>query len=99
MERDTLLDNLTTQLFLVQEKMKKYVDRKRTNKEFNVGDWVFLKIRLYRQATIAEKRNEKLSPKFFDPYQVEDRVGKVACRLKLPANATIHPVFHVSLLK
>lgn len=95
MDMDTVLDNLRTQLALAQERMKKYVDRKRTDCEFAEGDWVFLKIRLYRQATIA-KKSEKLGPKYFGPYQIEGRIGKVAYRFKLPYKS-LSTLFFTSL--
>ncbi|WMV25148.1 hypothetical protein MTR67_018533 [Solanum verrucosum] len=41
-----------------------------------------------------------LSPKYVGPYRILKRVGKVAYKLEFPAElATVHPVFHISLLK
>lgn len=79
--------------------MKKYVDLKRREVEYVVGDMVFLKIRPYQQILLRRKRNEKLSPKFLGPYKIIKRIGSIAYKLELPSNTMIHPVFHVSQLK
>ena len=45
-------------------------------------------------------RKGKLSPRYVGPYEILQRVGEVAYELALPAElASVHPVFHVSMLK
>ena len=42
----------------------------------------------------------KLSPRYVGPYEILQRVGKVAYELKLPSKlASVHPLIHVSMLK
>ena len=42
----------------------------------------------------------KLSPSYMGPYEIVERIGKVAYRLRLPPELVrIHDVFHVSILR
>lgn len=76
--------------------MKSYADNNRSERQFLVGDWVYLKLQPYRQVTVAIRKNLKLSAKYFGPYKVLD---KVAYKLDLLESSRVHPVFHVSQLK
>ncbi|XP_031108724.1 uncharacterized protein LOC116013216 [Ipomoea triloba] len=82
-----------------QDRQKSYADRRRQPVEFQEGDKVWLKISPTKGVMRFGKKG-KSSPRYIGPYEILERIGKVAYRLALPAVMDrVHNVFHVSQLK
>ncbi|KAA3473474.1 Retrotransposable element Tf2 [Gossypium australe] len=78
---------------------KSYVDLKRKDIEFEIGDKVFLKVSPWKKV-LRFGRKGKLSLRFIGPYVIIECVGSVAYKLRLPSELEkIHNVFHVSMLR
>jgi len=87
-------------LLQAQNRMKQYADSRRSDRVFQIGDFVYLKLQPYRQHSLKGRHlPHKLSPRFYGPFEIQDRVGPLAYKLLIPPGAAIHNVFHVSQLK
>ena len=71
------------ELAMAQNLMKQLVNRRRSEREFDIGDMVYLKVKRFQQHAFSPTLASKLSPKYYDSFLVEAKVGKVAYHLKL----------------
>jgi len=80
----------------IQEKIKKYADRKREEvNEYKVGDLVMLSTKDLKYQMVG-RRTEKLTERFIDPYKIKKIVSINAVELELPSIVRIHPVVNIS---
>ena len=101
-----LVFNTLEKVQLIRERLraaqnwqKSYADVRRKDLKFEIGDHVYLKISPMKGVKRFGKKG-KLSPRYVGPFKILSRFGKVAYELELPSYlASVHPVFHVSLLK
>ncbi|KAF5781372.1 putative nucleotidyltransferase, Ribonuclease H [Helianthus annuus] len=82
-----------------RDRQKDYADKRRKPLEFQVGDRVLLKVSPWKGVVRFGKRG-KLNPRYVGPFEIIEKIGKVAYKLNLPAElGAVHNVFHVSNLK
>lgn len=84
---------------VAQDRQKSYANKERRQVAFEVGEKVLLRVSPTK-GVIRFGRKGKLSPRFIGPYEILEKIGKVAYRLALPIElANVHDVFHISQLK
>ncbi|GJX64626.1 hypothetical protein Tco_0298969 [Tanacetum coccineum] len=96
----------TDKVVLIKEKLKaardrqkSYVDFRRKPLESEVGDRVLLKVSPWKGVVRFGKKG-KLAPRYVGPFEILERIGLVAYRLRLPEELnSVHDTFHVSNLK
>ena len=86
-------------LLMAQSRQKSYADQRRRPLEFNVGDFVFLKVSP-KKGIVRFGKKGKLAPRFIGPFEILEKIGVVAYRLALPPQLSlVHDVFHISMLR
>ena len=77
-----------------QARMKESYDAKHRAESFEVGEFVFLSP---RGLFLSVAGSKKFMAKQLGPFEIIERVGRLAYKLLLPASMSrVHPVFHVS---
>jgi len=79
-----------------QEEMKKFANRRqREEEEYRVEDLVLLSTKDLKWQ-MKERRSEKLTKHFVNPYKVKGIVFSNAIELELPKSIRIYPVVNIS---
>ncbi|GKA93940.1 putative reverse transcriptase domain-containing protein [Tanacetum coccineum] len=82
-----------------RDHQKSYADNRRKPLEFQVGDHVMLNVSPWK-GVVRFRKKGRLAPRFVGPFEILERIGPVAYRLRLPEELSIvHDTFHVSNLK
>ncbi|KAJ7561712.1 hypothetical protein O6H91_03G038300 [Diphasiastrum complanatum] len=81
-----------------QDRDRHYANLKRSPRDFQVGDWVYLRIPKDSSVMRTDK-HYKWSPRYRRPFKILKKIGSLAYQLELPEGSQVHPVFHVSCLK
>ncbi|GJW10864.1 hypothetical protein Tco_1576691, partial [Tanacetum coccineum] len=101
-----LVQETTDKVVLVKEnpkasrdRQKNYVDYTRKPLEFEVGDRVLLRVSPWNGVVRFGKKG-KLAPRYVGPFEILERIGLVAYRLRLPEElSSVYDTFYVSNLK
>ncbi|GKA55358.1 putative reverse transcriptase domain-containing protein [Tanacetum coccineum] len=82
-----------------RDRQKSYTDNRCKLLEFKVGDRVLLKVSPWK-GMIQLRKKGKLSPRYVGPFEILERIGLVAYRLRLLEElSSVHDTFYVSILK
>ncbi|XP_020685235.1 uncharacterized protein LOC110101611 [Dendrobium catenatum] len=100
------VDDIVMKINLIKESLKsaqnrqqKYYNQKHRLVEFQIGDFVYVKVSPMKGVSIFG-RVSKLNPRYVRPFEIIERVDNSAYRLLLPDQMSdIYNVFHVSSLR
>nr|GFA35516.1 retrotransposable element Tf2 [Tanacetum cinerariifolium] len=72
--RESMIQLLQFHLERAQQRIKAIVDARRTDREYAVGPWVYLKLQPHKKVSVRLGKYSKLKPKYYGPFQVIQRV-------------------------
>ena len=80
--------------------MKQQADQHCSERSFEEGDWIFLRLQPYKYMPLKQlNQDNKLAPMYYGPYKVLHKIGIMSYNLELLASSQVHPIFHVYFLK
>ncbi|GJV34562.1 retrotransposon protein, putative, ty3-gypsy subclass [Tanacetum coccineum] len=90
---------ISNRLKVERDRQKSHADKRRKPLEFSIGDYVLLKVSPWK-GVVRFGKKDKLAPRFIRPFEIIEKVGPVAYRLRLPEELNgVHDTFHMSNLK
>ena len=84
---------------LEQEKQAERVDSNKKFDTFEVGEYVLVAAAKIRPPPERDKFTSKLHARYIGPYQVGERIGNNAYRIRLPKDIRAHSVINVEFLR
>ena len=72
-----------------------YYNQRHRVVEYEIGDLVLLSTKNLKFKNVPAK----LQRRFVGPFEIIEKIGSQAYKIKLPDNWSVHDIFHVSLLK
>jgi hypothetical protein len=97
-EMEEQMSKINNNLKVSQDRKKIYDDKGIHDREFIVGDHLFLKVRA-NKSFLKLGKCSNLASRYCGSFEIIERIGHVYCMIALPTSMSIHNVFHVSLLK
>jgi hypothetical protein len=98
-EAEEKVKTIQNNLKAAQSRQKSYADIRRSPLQFQIGDFVYLRVSPTRGIQRFGVKG-KLAPRYIGPFEILEICGLVAYRLQLrPQLAAIHDIFHVSQLR
>ncbi|GJZ90364.1 putative reverse transcriptase domain-containing protein [Tanacetum coccineum] len=92
------ISQINDRLKVARDRQKSYADKRRKPLEFSVGEYVLLKVSPWK-GVVRFGKKDKLTPRFVGPFEISERIGQVAYRLRLLEELNgVHDTFHVSNL-
>jgi hypothetical protein len=77
-QNQKILHLLKENLTVARNRMKQQADQNQTKREFEVGEWVFVRLQPYKTLSLKQHGKNKLAPKFYGPYQINRKISHVA---------------------
>jgi hypothetical protein len=98
MEAEDKVKTIQTNLKAAQSRQKSYTNIRRRPLQFQVGDFVYLRVSPTRRIQRFGVKG-KLAPRYIGAFEILEICGPVAYCLQLPPQVmAIHNIFHVSQL-